>query len=471
VQRSTGGTPQTTSATYSATGKTLTATDPNGHVTTFAYDLLDRVSTVTDPMSRVTSTGYDALSRRTQVTNTAIQSTPLQQWSYTANGRLASLTDGLGNATGYAYDGFDRLATTTYPNSSTEELTYDADSNVATRVTRNGDTISYDYDTLNRLSSKVVPGSPAMTVSYGYDLAGRLTSVGQDTTSNPAIADVAVPGAGAGVNYTTYAYYDRMNRLVGKVWDGINTPTGPPSTSSTFDHWYNDDDQRVYQTADDNGWWSYPAASASTVSYTANDMNQYTAVDSVTPTYDANGNLTYDGTFTYTYDAENRLVAASGAGNTVSYAYDGLGRRKSKTVNGTTTLYVSDGDREVLEYDGATGAVLRRYTYGARTDEALDLISAAGDRTILVPDIQGSIIGRSTARARSPRRASGPMARVPTRPAPSDTPAGASMPRPPASTTTTAPASTPPPSAASSSQTPLDTKAASTSTHMSETIR
>jgi hypothetical protein len=62
-------------------------------------------------------------------------------------------------------------------------------------------------------------------------------------------------------------------------------------------------------------------------------------------------------------------------------------------VNGTTTLYVSDGDREELEYDGSTGAVLRRYTYGAGIDEALDLISAAGDRTILVPDIQGSIVG------------------------------------------------------------------------------
>jgi hypothetical protein len=63
----------------------------------------------------------------------------------------------------------------------------------------------------------------------------------------------------------------------------------------------------------------------------------------------------------------------------VSYAYDGLGRRKSKTVNGTTTLYVSDGDREALEYDGSTGAVLRRYTYGAGIDEALNLVSAAGD--------------------------------------------------------------------------------------------
>ena len=92
----------------------------------------------------------------------------------------------------------------------------------------------------------------------------------------------------------------------------------------------------------------------------ANALNQYTAVGAVTPTYDANGNLTADGTFTYGYDAENRLISASGAGNTVSYAYDAQGRRKRKTVNGITTLYVTDADnREVLEYDGASGQVLR----------------------------------------------------------------------------------------------------------------
>ena len=59
--------------------------------------------------------------------------------------------------------------------------------------------------------------------------------------------------------------------------------------------------------ATDNSWWSYPAATASTVRYTANILDQYTAVGAVTPTYDGNGNLTFDGTLTYGYDAESRL--------------------------------------------------------------------------------------------------------------------------------------------------------------------
>ena len=46
---------------------------------------------------------------------------------------------------------------------------------------------------------------------------------------------------------------------------------------------------------------------------------------SATFAYDANGNLTSDGSTSFVYDAENRLVSASGA-KTASLAYDPLGR-------------------------------------------------------------------------------------------------------------------------------------------------
>jgi YD repeat-containing protein len=117
--------------------------------------------------------------------------------------------------------------------------------------------------------------------------------------------------------------------------------------------------------ATDNSWWSYPAATATTVSYTANNLDQYTAVGAVTSTYDGNGNLTYDGTFTYGYDAESRLTSVTQSGTTVAtYAYDALGHRKSKTVGTATTIYVRDGgNRALLDYNGATGAVLDWYAF------------------------------------------------------------------------------------------------------------
>ena len=141
----------------------------------------------------------------------------------------------------------------------------------------------------------------------------------------------------------------------------------------------------------DSTWFNYPAATPGTV-YTANALNQYAMVGAVTPSYDGNGNLTNDGTFTLSYDAENRLTSAVGAGNTASYTYDAQGRRKTRTVNSTTTVFVTDaGNREVLEYDGATGAIQRWYAYGLGSNEILNQTNVvAGTRTAFIPDIQGS---------------------------------------------------------------------------------
>jgi YD repeat-containing protein len=136
----------------------------------------NRLTSVTDPVSRVTTLAYDALSRPTSVSNAAIQAQPLVQRGYTADALTASLTIARNNTTfnvtNLAYDGLDRLSTTTYPDSSTETLGYDADSNVLTRKTRKGDTITLTYDTLNRLATKAAPSEA--TVTYAYDLAGRL---------------------------------------------------------------------------------------------------------------------------------------------------------------------------------------------------------------------------------------------------------------------------------------------------------
>jgi RHS repeat-associated protein len=175
----------------------------------------------------------------------------------------------------------------------------------------------------------------------------------------------------------------------------VPAATAPASgTNVAFSHGYNAVNQRISQSVSDNGWIDYPPGSASTTAYTANALNQYTAVGAVTPAYDGNGNLTSDGTNTLGYDAENRLVSASKTGMTATYTFDGRGRRKTRTVNGTTTVFVTDADnREVLEYDGATGAILRWYAYGLGPN---DVVSQAdvpgGTRLTPVPDIQGSIV-------------------------------------------------------------------------------
>ena len=390
-QSASGSLLRTTSATYTPSGKPATATDANGNTTRFAYDLLDRRISTTDPLGRVMSYGYDTLGRPTRVSNPAISASPLVQQAFTLNSVRASLTDANGNATAFTYDGFDRLTTTAYPGASTETAAYDTDSNIVSRTTRAGQPIAFAYDTLNRLITKTPP-SPAPVVSYSYDLAGRIKSTSDTST---AIASAVSP-TGSPVAYTTSFTYDAMNRPVGTAWDPVNTAAAPGAASSVlFTHSYNKANQRSGQSVSDNSWINYPAAAASTVSYTANNLNQYTAVGGVSATYSTNGNLASDGTYTLGYDAENRLVSASGAGNTASYTFDAQGRRKTRTVNGTTTVSVTDAqNREVLEYNGSTGALLRWYAYGLGPNAVLGQMNVpANTRTTPVPDLLGSIVG------------------------------------------------------------------------------
>jgi RHS repeat-associated protein len=189
--------------------------------------------------------------------------------------------------------------------------------------------------------------------------------------------------------------YDSLNRPLSFSFGAAPTQATPTAGSSPFTYVYNAANQRIGQTATDNSWWSYPTT-ASTLRYSTNGFNQYTAVGTVTPTYDGNGNLTFDGTFTYGYDAESRLTSVAQSGTPIAtYAYDAQGRRKSKTVGATTTNYLLDpSNRALLDYDGSSGQIARWYAFGSGLNEVLSQVNvSANTRTTFIPDTQGSIIG------------------------------------------------------------------------------
>jgi YD repeat-containing protein len=346
------------------------------------------LAAVTDAEGRTLSYGYDALSRQTGVYNLAIQAAPLVRQTYTSDSKVATLVDANNNSTSFTYDGFDRLITTTYPGGTTETATYDAADNVLTRKPRaNGGTFTFTYDTLNRPATKTPPTGPVVT--YTYDLASRAVGVGDNSS---AITSIAAPGSTVtyGVNYT----YDAVNRLLDAKWDAPSATAPAAGTYVTFSHTYNTVNQRAGQTMDDSTWLGYPPMTPGTTSYTPNALNQYSAVTGMTPTYDANGNLTGDGTFTFGYDSDNRLVSASGSGNSATYTFDAQSRRKSRTVNGTTTISVTDTDnREVLEYDGTSGQMQRWYAYDLGANGVLNQMNVAlTSRATYFPDILGSVV-------------------------------------------------------------------------------
>ena len=71
-----------------------------------------------------------------------------------------------------------------------------------------------------------------------------------------------------------------------------------------------------------------------------------------TPTYDDDGNMLTNGDWSYSWNTENRLIAAESATAKLEFAYDYLGRRTTKKV------YAKSGDAWTLQtmkhfvYDG-----------------------------------------------------------------------------------------------------------------------
>ncbi len=105
-------------------------------------------------------------------------------------------------------------------------------------------------------------------------------------------------------------------------------------------------------------------------------------------------NLTYDGSFTYTFNTLNQLISASGGSISASYVYDPIGRQAEKTVGSTATRFIYDGSRLIATYDG-TGALQNRFVHGPGVDKPIIQVTSGGTVSFIHEDAQGSIVAIS----------------------------------------------------------------------------
>src|SRR3954471_18819486 len=165
------------------------------------------------------------------------------------------------------------------------------------------------------------------------------------------------------------------------------------SADQTYTYAYNPALQMVTKTSANDAYASNTAYDVSR-NYSVNGLNQYIVAGPASFTYDANGNLMSDGSTSYVYDAENRLVSATGP-HAATLAYDPLGRLWQVSGSAGTTRFVYDGDALIQEYD-ALGNLLHRYVHGAdaKADDPLVAWDYAGTavRRVLLADHQGSIV-------------------------------------------------------------------------------
>jgi len=357
---------------------------------------------------RIARNGYDLAGQLISTTSGYGSAAPITEAAtYTANGQPQTLTDGNGNVSIMAYDGFDRLTRLRYPNptgggtSTTdyEDYVYDAASNVTIHRNRAGQTILAAYDALNRqvalggsavadrtfaydnlgrpTTAAFVNGGfsftnswdalgrmtaqyqpPIGSVSYSYDLAGRRTSIawpdGYYATYAWNLAGELVGIAENGTQALASLSYDNLGRRVGigrgngvasaYIYDGIGR-------LSRLSHSF-------AAPGNANQLYDYGYNPAGQIITRTNYNSQYNFVPATATTGYANDGLnrvtalTGAGAATVGYDANQNITTGLGT----TYGYNALNELTS--AGGATFTYDAVG-----RLHGSTGSVTRRYLY------------------------------------------------------------------------------------------------------------
>ena len=246
----------------------------------------------------------------------------------------ATLSDG----TSYAYDYDDSLLCTNESvavggGTFTVERTYDdhlrgAETSVIVTNVRHA-AKTHIYDSEDRVCGYALTNAAGRGVSVSVSYDG----------SYPTNMAYALPGGGGlavGLTRKTsrrelvtrrdYSFNGQPVYWYSTEYDLLNRPTNATDSVSLAREWlYNRRSELAAASIGTNSYcyaydtignrlWS--AANAATNAYTANSLNQYTSILRASapprePTYDADGNLAEDGKYSYTYDAENRLVSVT----------------------------------------------------------------------------------------------------------------------------------------------------------------
>lgn len=295
--------------------------------------------------------------------------------------QVAALFDSVsGEGVVNGFDGFGRLSSTLTAMSGTSRAIqhqYDDDGNRVETTFPDATRMSFVYDGLDRMSG-VREGALGSTTSLAAILYNNKS---ERSAMNRRYGDS-----------TTY-YYDGVSRLASLADTFVN---GAGDTSTSLSR---NPAGQIVKTIRTNDGYAWTGALNVTRNYGRNGLNQYVSIATVggstlSPAYDGNGNLTSDGSSTYLYDVENRLVKATGA-TSGDLLYDPLGRL-FQTGGGSagTTQFLHDGDELVAEY-ASSGALLERYVHGAGEDDPLVWYHGA-DLTqprFLHANQQGSISG------------------------------------------------------------------------------
>ena len=330
----------TTTSEYDLAGQVTAVVDATGARTAFTYDGAGRVTAVTDPSGATTTTTYDQLGRPTAVTDALGR---VSRSEYDAGNRVTATVSPSGKRTTYTYDAADQLLTVTDPLGKVTTTTYDLAGRPVTVTDADGRALTTSYDRAGR-PVKVLRADGS-DLRWEYDATGKVTAT--------------IDAAGARTTYT----YDAAGRRA--------TATDTAGRTTTFGY----DPAGLLTTL--------TQADGVVTTYTYDAAGRRTGTDysdatpDVSTVYDLAGRPTRvtdaTGTTTYAYDVLGRVLEVANGAASVGYAWDALGR--------LTELTYPSGQAVQREYDAVgqlttvTDWANREYTYTYDADGLTEQIA------------------------------------------------------------------------------------------------
>lgn len=239
----------------------------------------------------------------------------------------------------------------------------------------------YAYDALGQVTSGMKYWSDGTPVAgqqfaYGHDTIGNRTSTLAGGDENGADLRAASYSVNSKNQYTSRDVPPYLEVLgIAKV-DATVTVQGSASGVSRRGEYF-----RKELNVNNASAAQYPTIEVDTDVTDPVSGKKYLPLHPESFTHDADGNLTQDGRWTYTWDAENRLIkqernvaSPSGARQKLEFEYDWQGRRirkqffthsGSKWMRQRDTVYLYDGWNLIAELNASSSnAKVRTYIWG-----------------------------------------------------------------------------------------------------------
>ncbi len=328
-----------------------------------------RLASITDPNSNSLSFSYDASARLQKITDSAGRDTLL---TYDGSDRIETITDPAGRVVRYGYLPTGDLASVTDPAGNVTRYEYDADHNLKKTTNpgdpfgsgNSGDSITFGYDAQDRaISTEASGGNYKMTLDYRPAENKTLVTDSKGNTSefyydsDEQVTRIVDP-YGKAISYTWYPNGNKKSE------------TDQLGNTTTYEYDPTGNLTKVIE----------PKPTAAATQNPTTTLTYQSAFNRLKSVTDPEGGLT-----SYDYDARGNLIRATDAGNNVTtFDYDQYGQLK-KTVDprgnatatnasdGTTTFtYDNYGNLSTVtdaqeNASSATNKKMTTLTYGAAT--------------------------------------------------------------------------------------------------------